>query len=65
MALMAKTPKKPNADRHKVKAMVLRLTPKIREQLDKLAEANQSRVTEEVRIAIRKHLTEAGLWPPT
>lgn len=51
-------------DRHKTRAMQIRLHPLLRAQLEKLATQNASTLTSEVSIAIRKHLTEAGLWPP-
>lgn len=60
MAVMAKE-KKP--DRHKGKPFQLRLSALSRKGLETLAARNDSDITEEIRIAIRKHLTENGLWP--
>lgn len=54
----------PKPDRHKKKPFQLRLHPLLRQQLEKLAEANASDMTAEIVIAIRKHLTDSKLWPP-
>lgn len=65
MEYMAK--KKPasrKADRHKGKAISLRLHPKIHEQLKKLVDQEASNQTQEITNAIREHLKEKGLWPP-
>ncbi len=68
MACMAK--KKPNPDgkkhagRNLYPGFQLRLHPRMRQQLELLAERNFSNLTDEIRIAIRKHLETAGLWPP-
>jgi predicted transcriptional regulator len=50
-------------NRHKQKPFQLRLHDQLREALDELARRNASDVSDEIRIAIRKHLAEAGLWP--
>lgn len=62
MPIMAR-PKKP--DQHKNKQFQLRLHTLLRRQLEKLAERNLSTMSAEATAAIRKHLTENGLWPPT
>ncbi len=50
-------------DRHKYRPFMLRLHPRIRQQLRVLAERNASDESTEARTAIRKYLEEAGLWP--
>lgn len=52
-------------DRHKQRGKLLRMDDRLWEQLDKLVHVNASDDSTEIRIAIRKHLVEAGLWPPT
>jgi hypothetical protein len=62
--------KKPAADgkkptgRNLYPGFQLRLHPKMRAQLEALAERNFSNMTDEIRIAIRKHLESVGMWPP-
>lgn len=51
-------------DRHKKKPFQLRLHDLMKQGLEVLATRNGSDVTEEIRIAIRKHLADNGLWPP-
>lgn len=51
-------------DRHKGKAMQLRLHEKLREQLQKLVDRNASTLTSEITIAVRERLQREGLWPP-
>lgn len=51
-------------DRHKFRPFMVRLHPKIRQQLRVLAERNASDESTEARTAIRKYLEDAGLWPP-
>ena len=63
MGFMAKE-KKPS-DRHRAKAMQLRLHHLLRQQLELLCERNVSTMTAEIAIALREHLRAAGLWPPT
>ena len=36
----------------------------LRDAIDDLATENRRPLTEEVKIALEKHLTEAGKWPP-
>lgn len=58
---MAKKP-----DRHIAKPFPVRLHPVIRQQLEKLVEQNVgTTITAEIVAAIRKHLADNGLWPPT
>jgi hypothetical protein len=59
MTVMAK--KKP--DRHKADPFMFRMPPRMRVQLDKLAERNVSTVTAEIIIAVRRHLELNDLWP--
>lgn len=54
----------PKRDRHKTKAMQVRLHPLLRQQLERLAERNASTLTTEIATAIRERLTREGLWPP-
>ena len=61
MVVMVK--KKPH-DRHRQKQHQIRMSDRLRTQLDKLAERNDSSFSDEVRIAIRERLERAGLWPP-
>lgn len=63
MAVMAE--KKPQKDRHKHRQVQLRLHPIIRYQLDKLVDRNVSNVSSEITAAIRKHLEQHELWPPS
>lgn len=58
--------KKRSDDRHsgETKPMQLRIHPLLRQQLEILAERNLTTMTAEVVAALRKHLTENGLWPP-
>ena len=51
-------------DRHKVRQTLVRLPEPLREQLLKLTRENASKITEEVKIAVREHLRRKGLWPP-
>jgi hypothetical protein len=62
MACMAKN--RPG-NRHKKVQTQIRMHPVMREQLDKLVERNLSDLTAEITEAIRKHLRENELWPPT
>lgn len=63
MRRMAGKKKNPN-DRHKNKPFQLRLHGALRQQLEKLAERNASKLTTEISIAIRTHLQANELWPP-
>lgn len=62
MSRMSTEEKKP--DRHRKKAIQVRLHESIRKQLKLLAEANATTVTEEIAAAIRQRLKEHDLWPP-
>ena len=41
-----------------------RLTVSMRDAVRRLSKMNGTKESEEVRAAIRKHLLDAGLWPP-
>ena len=56
---------KKKSDRHAKKTVSLRLNDAMLEMLDELATKNGSDRTEEIRIAVRKHLAENGMWPPS
>ncbi len=56
--------KKPQAQDAKRHQLNLRLHPDIRAQLDILCARNASDLSEEIRIAVRKHLKDNDLWPP-
>ena len=60
MHIMAKK----KSDAHTQKQFQIRLHPLIRKQLDILIRRNVSTFSEEIRTALKKHLTDAGLWPP-
>jgi len=51
--------------RHRHKQLNLRLHSALRAQLQTLADRNLTNLTVEATAAIRKHLAENGLWPPT
>jgi hypothetical protein len=50
-------------DRHKPRRMI-GLPERLAVQLDKLAERNASRMTQEVIRAVREYLERNNLWPP-
>jgi hypothetical protein len=56
--------KKPKGEAHLNPQFPLRLPKELRLMLNKLAERNARKATEEARTAIREHLERAGLWPP-
>lgn len=56
--------KKKRTEAHLNPQFPLRLPRELRAMLDKLAERNARKATEEARTAIREHLERAGLWPP-
>jgi hypothetical protein len=58
---MAKKPKA--GDRHGPRNLV-NVPPEVHAQLRKLAERNCRPISWELRLALIKHLEEAGLWPP-
>jgi hypothetical protein len=43
--------------------MQTRLHPSVREAMERLAKKNGSKITEEMRIAIRNHLKTNNHWP--
>lgn len=51
-------------DRHKKKALQLRIHPLIRQQLEALVSLHASTLTEEITLAIRERLERYSLWPP-
>lgn len=61
-ARMAK--KKTKTEAHLNPQFPLRLPRELREMLNKLAQRNARKATEEARTAIREHLERAGMWPP-
>jgi hypothetical protein len=73
MKIMAKRPSQTDSgddlpkkgSRHRYPPFQMRLHPLLRAQLEKLCERNASDMSEEIRIAVRKHLAENDLWPPT
>jgi hypothetical protein len=54
-----------SAQRHQLLGFQLRLQASLRQQLEKLAERNASKVTAEIVTAIRERLERFELWPPT
>lgn len=56
-------PKKKRKDRHK-KAAPVRLSPEMKAQLRKLADAKETTVTGEVKQAVREYLERHGLRDP-
>jgi hypothetical protein len=57
-------PRKGKRNRHRHPPYQVHLPTSLREQLEKLCTRNATKVSEEVRTAIRRHLEANGLWPP-
>lgn len=51
-------------DRHKRKTINYRPHPKLRRQLEALADRNANTLTTELNAAVREWLKVNGLWPP-
>lgn len=62
--MRAMSEKRKKKDGHKHKLTGIRFHPLLIQQLELLARRNTSKVTEEIRIAVRERLERAGLWPP-
>jgi hypothetical protein len=60
MIVMAKSPK----NRHKNPPLYLRPHPSIRQQLDRLAQFNGGKMSQEAIRLIREGLQREGFWPP-
>jgi len=55
--------KKTTSDRHKRKALQLRMHALLRQQLERLVERNASTLTAEITTAVRERLEKHNLWP--
>lgn len=54
---------KKRPDQHQA-GFLVRLPDVYKEQLDVLRQETRRPYTEEVKLALEKHLAEKGLWPP-